>query len=137
MRRTAVWMQAWAAAGALAGALAATAALAADDLCGRLREEPEALLQRLSKTEKLEESFRDKAYVAFNDAVKGTLWTFTVAGHPAHPSVICRRPVEEGGKIKLEMGAQCNASEAECERLMRGFEELNQQMLKELERQEK
>ncbi|HWE16091.1 MAG TPA: hypothetical protein VG758_02755 [Hyphomicrobiaceae bacterium] len=137
MRRTAIWMQACAIAGALAGALAGTAALAADDLCGRPREEPEALLQRLTKTEKLEESFRDKAYVAFNDAVKGTLWTFTVAGHPAHPSVICRRPVEEGGKIKLEMGAQCNASEAECERLMRGFEELNQQMLKELERQEK
>jgi hypothetical protein len=137
MRRTAVWMHACAIAGALAGALAATAALAADDLCGRPREEPEALLQRLSKTEKLEESFRDKAYVAFNDAVKGTLWTFTVAGHPAHPSVICRRPVEEGGKIKLEMGAQCNASEAECERLMRGFEDLNQQMIKELERQEK
>jgi hypothetical protein len=132
-------MQACAAAvaGALAGALAGTGALAADDLCGRPREQPDALFQRLTRTEKLDESFRDKAYVAFNDAVKGTLWTFTVAGHPAHPSVVCRRPVEEGGKVRLEMSVQCNAAEAECERLVRGFEELNQQMLKELARQEK
>jgi hypothetical protein len=106
----------------------------ADDLCGRPRETPEALLERLTKTEKLEESFRDKVYVAFNDAVKGTLWTFTLAGHPAHPSVVCRRPVEEGGKLRLEMNVQCNAAEAACERLVQGFEELNTQMLKELEK---
>jgi hypothetical protein len=122
---------------AVAGTLASTGVLAADDLCGRPREEPGALFQRLSNTEKLDESFRDKAYVAFNDAVKGTLWTFTVAGHPAHPSVVCRRPVEEGGKVRLEMSVQCNAADTECERLVRGFEDLNQQMLKELARQEK
>ena len=93
-----------------------------------------ALLERLTKTEKLDESFRDKSYVAFNDAVRGTLWTFTLAGHPAHPSVVCRRPVEEGGKVRLEMSVQCNATDAECEKLVRGFEDLNEQMLKELEK---
>ena len=124
-----------AACASIAAALALAAAPAlANDLCGRPREAPEALYERLTKTEKIEESFRDASYIALNEAVKGTLWTFTVAGHPAHPSVVCRRPVEDGGKLRLEMSAQCNAPEAECERLVRGFENLNQQMLKELEK---
>ena len=59
------------------------------------------------------------------------------AGHPAHPSVVCREPVEDGGKLRMEMGVQCEASQAECERLVRGFDDLNQKMLKELERQRK
>jgi hypothetical protein len=135
MQRTDVWIRASAALCVLAAACAP--ASAADDLCGRPREAPDTLLQRLGKMEKLAESFRDKAYVAINDAEKGTLWTFTVAGHPAHPSVVCRRPVEEAGKVRLEMAVLCNAGESACEELVRGFEDLNQQMLKELERAEK
>jgi hypothetical protein len=111
-------------------ALAAAPALAQDDLCGRAREAPEAMFQRLTKTEKLAESFRDKAYVTINDASNGTIWTFTVAGHPAHPSVVCREPVEEGGKLRIDMGVQCEAPEGECERLVRAFEDLNRKMLK-------
>jgi hypothetical protein len=133
MQRTTIRVQACAATVACTLAFAGAAALA-DELCGRPREAPEALLDRLTKVEKLEESFRDKAYVAFNDAVKGALWTFTLTGHPAHPSVVCRRPVEDAGKVRLEMSAQCNAAQAECEKLVRGFEDLNQQMLKELEK---
>jgi hypothetical protein len=115
----------------------ATGPALADDLCGRPREAPDALFQRLTKTEKLAESFRDKAYVAINDAAKATLWTFTVAGHPAHPSVICRQPVDDDGKLRMDMGIQCEASNEECERLTRAFEDLNRNMLKELEKQGK
>jgi hypothetical protein len=107
----------------------------ADDLCGRLREAPQALFERLTKTEKLGEGFRDKAYVTINDAAKGTIWTFTVAGHPAHPSAVCRQPVQDGDAIRLEMGVQCNAPEAECEKLVNAFQELNQKMLEELKKQ--
>jgi hypothetical protein len=117
--------------------LVAGAAGADANLCGRPREAPDALYQRLTKTERLAESFRDKDYVVINDAANGTLWTFTVAGHPAHPSVVCRHPVEEGGKLRMDMGVECEATEAECARLARGFEDLNQRMLKELDRQGK
>jgi hypothetical protein len=123
---------------AIACALAVLAGPArADDLCGRPREAPDALLQRLTKTEKLGESFRDKAYVTINDAANATIWTFTVAGHPAHPSVVCRQPVEDGGKLRMDMGIQCEASDDECERLARAFEDFNQKMLKELGKQGK
>jgi hypothetical protein len=131
--RTVVWIEAL----AVACGLSVAPALAQDDLCGRPRETPEALLQRLSKTEKLAEAFRDKAYVTINDAANGTIWTFTVAGHPAHPSVVCREPVEEAGKLRLDMGVQCEASKEECERLVRAFEALNQKMLKDAEKQRK
>lgn len=133
--RNAIWVKALAVAGGLA--LVAGPALAQDDLCGRPREAPEALLQRLIKTEKLGESFRDKSYITVNDAAAGTIWTFTVAGHPAHPSVVCREPVEEGGKLRIDMGVQCEATAEECERLVRGFEALNQKMLKDAEKQAK
>jgi hypothetical protein len=132
MRRTPVLIEVLAVAWGLA--LASPQALARDDLCGRPRETPETLFQVLTKTERLGESFRDKAYVTVNDASKGTIWTFTVAGHPAHPSVVCRQPVEDGGKLRFEMGVQCEASEEACERLVRGFEALNEKMLKEVEK---
>jgi hypothetical protein len=131
-QRGGAWTRACAALGALA--LAGGAALA-EELCGRPREAPDALYRRLTRTDKLAESFRDKAYVTVNDAARGTLWTFTVAGHPAHPSAVCRRPVEEGGKLSIDMGIVCEAPDEECERLAQAFEALNAKMLKDAERQ--
>jgi len=136
MPRTAVWIEALALASGLALATGPSLAQQAD-LCGRTRESSEALLQRLTKTEKLGESFRDKAYVTINDTANGVIWTFTVAGHPAHPSVVCREPVEDGGKLRIDMGVQCEAPEEQCEQLVRGFETLNQKMLKDAEKKAK
>jgi len=116
--------------------LGATPALA-DDLCGRPMEAPEALFQRLAKTEKLPEIHRDKAYVALHDKARDTTWTFTAAGHPAHPSAICRRPVQDGDRLRIEMNVSCGAAEAECEKLVNAFQELNRHMLQEIEKQQK
>jgi hypothetical protein len=133
MPRTAPWIEALALAGGLAFC-AVPAPAQQGDLCGRPRETPDALFQHLTKTEKLAEAFRDKAYVTVNDVANGVIWSFTVAGHPAHPSVVCREPVEDGGKLRIDMGVQCEASEEECEKLVRGFETLNQKMLKDAEK---
>ena len=122
----------------LAGGLVAVSLpAAAQDLCGRPREAPDVVYDRLTKTEKLKESFRDKAYAAVNDEAKGTVWTFTVPGHPAHPSVVCRHIVKDGTEMRLETQVQCNASEAECERLVKAFQELNHRMLQEMKNQQK
>jgi hypothetical protein len=115
-------------------ALSAGAATA-QDLCGRPPEEPQALLDRLTKAEKLGEAFRDASYVAISDKAKDTIWTFTVPGHPAHPSVVCRRPVQDNGKLRLQMDVRCNAAEAECEKLVQAFQELNQRMLQDMQKQ--
>jgi hypothetical protein len=122
----------------ISAALAAAAGPAfAAELCGRPQEPPQAMYERLTKTEKLAENFRDKSYVAIGDTAKDTVWTFTVPGHPAHPSVVCRRPVKDGDRMRLEMNVQCNAAEAECKKLVGGFQELNQRMLRDMEKQKK
>ncbi|MBX9589162.1 MAG: hypothetical protein K2X43_07650 [Hyphomonadaceae bacterium] len=108
----------------------------AQDLCGRPSEPPQGLFDRLTKTEKLKEDFRDKSYVAISDKAKDTVWTFTMPGHPAHPSVVCRRPVQDGADLRLQMNVQCNAVEAECQRLVKAFQELNQRMMRDLRKQQ-
>ena len=95
-------------------------------------KQPQALFDRLTKTEKLKEDFRDKSYVAISDKAKDTIWTFTVPGHPAHPSVVCRRPVQDGAELRLQMDVRCNAAEAECQKLVTAFQELNQRMLRDM-----
>jgi hypothetical protein len=51
--------------------------------------------------------------------------------------VVCRRPVKDGDRMRLEMNVQCNAAEAECKKLVSGFQELNQRMLRDMEKQKK
>jgi hypothetical protein len=123
-------------AGAAGFTFLAGSAAAQQTLCGRPGEAPQALFDRLTKTEKLKEDFRDKSYVAISDKAKDTVWTFTVPGHPAHPSAVCRRPVQDGGQMRLEMNVQCNAAEAECQKLVKAFQELNQRMMQELQKKQ-
>lgn len=122
---------------ALVTLIATSFSASAEDLCGRAREAPDVVYDRLTKADKLKESFRDKAYAAINDDTKGVVWTFTVPGHPAHPSVVCRHIVKDGSGMRLETQVQCNASEAECERLVKAFQELNHRMIEEMKRQQK
>ena len=110
-------------AGMLGSILSANLALA-QELCGRPTEQPQALFDRLTKAEKLKEDFRDKSYVAISDKGKDTIWTFTMPGHPAHPSVVCRRPVPDG-------------AETECQKLVAALQELNQRMLRDMGKQQK
>ena len=100
-------------------------------------EQPQALFDRLTKAEKLKEDFRDKSYVAISDKGRDTIWTFTVPGHPAHPSVVCRRPVQDGAELRLQMDVRCNAAETECQKLVAAFQELNQRMLRDMGKQQK
>jgi hypothetical protein len=132
----------WAAAFSYAAIAAVLLAFAsgsafAKNLCDRPEEAPQAMFDRLTKAEKLAETFRDKSYVAISDRATGTVWTFTIAGHPAHPSVVCRRPVPVGDRLELEMNVSCNAPEAACQKLLREFQDLNQRMIEAMKKQVK
>jgi hypothetical protein len=131
--RAGAWL--WVCAGLVLVQLPGAPALA-QELCGRPTEQPQALFDRLTKTESLKEDFRDKSYVAISDKAKDTVWTFTVPGHPAHPSVVCRRPVKDGAEVRLQMHVQCAAAEAECQKLVKAFQELNQRMLRDMQKQQ-
>jgi len=57
-----------------------------------------------------------------------TMWSFTPAGHPAHPAAIRRVIAQKGDDIFVEMEALCEAAKSACEKLLTEFRELNEQM---------
>ena len=115
--------------------LAAPAAATTDDLCGKPKAAPQELYERLSKDEQLREMRRSDVYVALEDGSNGTLWTFTLPPHPAHPAVVCRRVMERRGVLEIPTTIVCNGAEPACAKLKSDFDELNTRMLKELQQQ--
>jgi len=134
MRQTLLAAFALAVAAALLGADHATAA---DDLCGKPKATPQALYAQLSKDTKLREMRRSDVYVALEDGGDGTLWTFTLPPHPAHPAVVCRRVVERRGILEIPTSIVCNGPEAACAKLKSDFDMLNERMLPDLYKQKK
>ena len=56
------------------------------------------------------------------------LWSFTPAGHPAHPAAIRRAVVAKDGGLVIEMSALCEASKQACDRLIAEFRTLNERV---------
>lgn len=76
-------------------------------------------------------SFREQhGWTMAEEPSSSTLWSFTPANHPAHPSAVKRQLVNESGKVNLKMSISCRAAQAVCDALVRDFEVLNQQMIK-------
>ena len=105
---------------------------ATGDLCGRPKTTPGTLYEQLSKDARLREMRRSDVFVALEDGGDGTLWTFTLPAHPAHPAVVCRRIMERRGLIEIPTAIQCNGGEAACARLQSDFDMLNERMIQDL-----
>jgi hypothetical protein len=75
---------------------------------------------------------RNDAFVALEDGSDGTLWTFTLPAHPAHPSVVCRRIVERRGILDIPTTIECKASEQACAKLRSDFDVLNERVISDL-----
>lgn len=58
------------------------------------------------------------------------LWSFTPESHPAHPAAIKRKVLEKNQAIYIQMSALCQAKKAECDKLMKEFEQLNKNIMK-------
>ena len=108
------------------------AAVAQETLCGKPKSSPQALYEHLAKVDKLREMGSSPEYVALEDGTDGTLWTFTLPAHPAHPAVVCRRIVERRGMLDIPTSIQCNGPQAACAKLESDFETLNKRMIQEL-----
>jgi hypothetical protein len=120
-----------------AALLVAPRAAGADDLCGKAKTTPEALYAELAKDSRLKEMRRSEIYVALEDGTDGTLWTFTLPAHPAHPAVVCRRVMERRGMIEIPTTVECKGAEAACAKLRSDFDVLNERMIQDLYRQKR
>ena len=55
---------------------------------------------------------------ALRDGGPGTAdWSFTPTDHPAHPSVVCWRIINTGGRFSLQTQFHCQAAKEACDRL--------------------
>jgi hypothetical protein len=107
------------------GCLALARPALANELCGSPAGSPSELFQSLSKVEKLPELSRTDRSVDLYDDASMTTWTLTLEGHPAHPAMVCRRPVLEGQAVRIVMQAACFGPHVHCQQLWREFEELS------------
>lgn len=117
---------------AVAVGISAGKALADDSPCARANTDPGTLQSELTSTGKLPEVFRDDQYVALQDKSTWAMWTFTLPSHPAHPAVVCRRPVREGESITLDMVVNCKGESKACAQLDQDFRALNARMAQEM-----
>ena len=105
------------------------------DLCGEPKAEPQALYERLAKDSRLREMRRSEHFVALENGQDGTLWSFTLPAHPAHPAAVCRRVMERRGVVDIPTAIVCRGPEGECTKLKNDFDALNARMIQELHKQ--
>lgn len=106
-----------------------TAPVAADaGFCGGPSGEPAQLLDRVKAVSGVVEVHRDREYVAYQDPATQTMYTFTLAGQPAHPTAVCRKPVQAGDALELQMVIVCKGTEKTCAQLEGDFKLLNAKM---------
>ena len=53
------------------------------------------------------------------------VWSFVPSGHPAYPTVIRRRVVQEGDDLSIQMDVRCEAAKPACDAVVAEFERVN------------
>jgi hypothetical protein len=78
-------------------------------------------------------TFRDQqgwTVVASREHGQAVEWFFTPEGHPAHPAVIKRTVVEQGGVGMIDMAALCQTPQEACDRLLEDFKQTHKPEIK-------
>lgn len=96
--------------------------------CGTEAGAPDALKQKVQAMAGIKEIHRDRDFVAFQDPASSTVYTFSEAANVAHPAAICRKPVQKGDVLEIEMAIVCKGPEARCTTLEADFKLLNAKM---------
>jgi hypothetical protein len=73
-------------------------------------------------------------WTVIEDRAALTVWSFTPAGHPAHPAAVRRTITQEGDKIFVKMSALCEAPKPACDVLVSEFQDLAKKMQDSLQR---
>lgn len=60
------------------------------------------------------------------------LWAFTPVKHPAHPSAVKRRIINQGGNATIEMTVLCQADKTACSALVKEFEAKNNKIKRQI-----
>ena len=88
----------------------------------------EALESLKSKTGVSVTVTKPDSWVVVTEPQTYTQWSFTPAGHYAHPAVVRREIRQRDGAVAVEMSALCQAEKAACDKLIEEFKQLNERM---------
>lgn len=86
-----------------------------------------AALEALKARQDVAISIHD-GWTIIEDKASKAVWSFTAPGHPAHPAVVKRTPVQQGGDLVLSTRAKCGASKQACDTLMAQFAQMTEQL---------
>ncbi|WP_431479067.1 DUF4019 domain-containing protein [Massilia eburnea] len=64
-------------------------------------------------------------WTTVDDKANRTLWSFTQAGHPAHPAAVRRTVVMENGQVSIKMNSLCHAKKEACDSMLEEFRSMN------------
>jgi hypothetical protein len=106
----------------------------AAEICDRTMASPGELLETLRDEPGVELIHEDDLYLALAEKARSIVWTFTRPNHPAHPAVVCRRVVQQGDAVGVDMRVVCVGPKAACDRMVADFQELNKRMRENFER---
>jgi hypothetical protein len=103
---------------------------AAELFCGDAPDKAEALIQRYSSKEGLKEVYKSTDFIAYGDDPKNAtvMYTFTKAGHAAHPTAVCRKLVQEGDAMIVKMHIVCEGKDDACGKLRNDFNVMTARM---------
>lgn len=103
---------------------------AAKQFCGDTIATADELITRYSSDKKLIETYKSVDYIAYADSKEAptVMYTFTIKGHPAFPTAVCRKQSKEGDNIVLRMEIVCDAAKEACDALRNDFNVMNAKM---------
>jgi hypothetical protein len=73
-------------------------------------------------------------WTVIDDPSEQTIWSFTPPGHPAYPAAVRRQIVKGDTGISLKMNILCQAAKQPCDKLVADFQELNNKMRENINR---
>ncbi len=103
---------------------------AAQAFCGDATAKADELIARYSGDAKLKQVYKSADFLAFADDDKNAtvMYTFTVAGHAAHPAAVCRRIVKEADAAIIKMEVVCEGAAEACDKLRNDFNVMTARM---------
>jgi hypothetical protein len=81
------------------------------------------------------QSREDNGWFIVADQSLGAFWSFTPAGHAASPALVKRTIHEKDGVVSVALAMLCEGPKTPCDELKRQFEELDERMRADLQRQ--
>ncbi|MGJ4946017.1 hypothetical protein ACQR1W_36020 [Bradyrhizobium sp. HKCCYLS1011] len=79
-------------------------------------------------------SSMQSGWTVIEDSAALTVWSFVPSDHPAYPTAIRRRVMQEGDNLSIQMDVRCEAEKAACDAVVAEFERLNGKVRDDLKR---